>query len=336
MNADPGVLEIELAYDAGRLSAVRVDGVRPNVARALIGHTPKTALVLVDHLFSICGRAQHAAAALALGAATGAPESEARAISLARSVAHEAVQEHLWRLLLDWPRQVGVEPDVASFRYWYRAADPARGELSVSELRAALERDWLGVPLHELSDFDVRATREWVSGEHRPIAQVLNVLLDHGNSGRRPGIAPRESGAIDRVQRSPWIASLLEHAPLAARVAARVIDLGRLLDAIEHDGDLRSACHFSVERVGENRGESQTIVARGLLRHEVELDGDRICHYALTTPTDGNFSLDGAYPWHVQRESPRDLEAALKLGQLWALALDPCVQYRVFMGSGHA
>jgi hypothetical protein len=132
------------------------------------------------------------------------------------------------------------------------------------------------------------------------------------------------------------IAALLDAAPLAARVAARVVDLGELLDAIEHSDDLRAACHFSAERVAERSGRSETMVARGLLRHEVELDGERIRHYALIAPTDGNFSIDGAYAWHVQRESPRDVATALRLGELWALALDPCVQYRVFMGGGHA
>jgi hypothetical protein len=200
-------------------------------------------------------------------------------------------------------------------------------------LRDALERDWVGVSLRELWNFDLPATRAWASRDHRPIPCVLGALLArNGSVFPRASIAPRESGAIIRVRRCPWIAALLDAAPLAARVAARVADLAELLTALESGDQLPDACRLAATSIAPNRGRAETLVARGLLRHEAELDGDRISGYAVSAPTDSNFSGDGAYSWHVQRECPEDAATALEIGQLWALALDPCVQYRVTVG----
>ncbi|WP_435626684.1 nickel-dependent hydrogenase large subunit [Candidatus Ferrigenium straubiae] len=63
-------------------------------------------------LFSVCGRAQGVAAAMAAEAALGIEVAGSLHAARAHLVFGEAIQEHLWRVLLDWPRQVGIQPRV--------------------------------------------------------------------------------------------------------------------------------------------------------------------------------------------------------------------------------
>lgn len=106
MNApvfDPGSLRVRLQWRGGRCAGVHVDLRRPNAAAVLRGKRAEEAVRLLPLLYSICGKAQGLAAALALGAARGGtavPHVDA-------AVRAEGVREHLWRLLLDWPPALG-------------------------------------------------------------------------------------------------------------------------------------------------------------------------------------------------------------------------------------
>jgi hypothetical protein len=106
-----GELVVRLEPEGRRVRAVTVRSTRPLVAaRIVAGRTPAAAAAMIPALFSICAQAQGAAAATALAAAEGRacpPEVTAR---LADAVRLEAVQEYLWRLLLDGPRAMGRAP----------------------------------------------------------------------------------------------------------------------------------------------------------------------------------------------------------------------------------
>ena len=65
-------------------------------------------------LFSICRSAQAAAASGALDAATGVTAANGSLQQRCGSVRQEAVVEMLTRLLIDWPRVMQAEPDVAA------------------------------------------------------------------------------------------------------------------------------------------------------------------------------------------------------------------------------
>lgn len=107
MNApvfDPGSLLVRLQWRDGRCAGIRVALTRPNAAAVLRGKAAEEAVRLLPLLYSICGKAQGLAAALALEAARGGTA----AARVAGAVRAEGVREHLWRLLLDWPMALGL------------------------------------------------------------------------------------------------------------------------------------------------------------------------------------------------------------------------------------
>jgi uptake hydrogenase large subunit len=106
-----GAIRIELYHRAGRVMEARVVSARPEAARALLGKTLEQVLSSVPLLFTLCGNAQAYAALLACRAAMGMaadPEADAARDLL---VQQETLREHAWRILLDWPGLVGLEPD---------------------------------------------------------------------------------------------------------------------------------------------------------------------------------------------------------------------------------
>ncbi|HET6719655.1 MAG TPA: nickel-dependent hydrogenase large subunit [Rhodocyclaceae bacterium] len=96
-----GAVSIAASWAAGRIVDCRLTSRRPDAARLLVGKTPPEVLLLVPRLFSLCGQAQRAVAAAALDAAGG--RSTPEPAGLAATLRREAIGEHLWRLMIDWP-----------------------------------------------------------------------------------------------------------------------------------------------------------------------------------------------------------------------------------------
>ncbi|GAB3547539.1 nickel-dependent hydrogenase large subunit [Noviherbaspirillum agri] len=105
-----GKIRIRLAWDGRHVHGAHIEP-RPLVAlnTLLRGKQPQDALRMIPMLFSLCAQAQGAAAATALHAATSAT-SPVIPLVRERSVLAEALQEILWRLLIDLPRIMGAEP----------------------------------------------------------------------------------------------------------------------------------------------------------------------------------------------------------------------------------
>lgn len=99
-----GTIGIRLAWDGTRICRVQIDP-RPlvQINTLLRGKSPQEAVRIIPMVFSLCGQAQAAAAATALeAAATNTAPSVP--LSRERRVLAEALQEILWRVLLDLPR----------------------------------------------------------------------------------------------------------------------------------------------------------------------------------------------------------------------------------------
>ena len=69
---------------------------------------------LLPAMFSICAAAQSAACASACEQALGLSAPAPVRARRARLVAAETLREHLWRVLLDWPRGLGEDPEAAA------------------------------------------------------------------------------------------------------------------------------------------------------------------------------------------------------------------------------
>lgn len=106
-----GRLTIDLTRNGDRLKA-RIASTRPaGIGRIFAGRNPREVLAIVPNIFTLCGVAHTVAAVEAYEEAYGIMAPSATRAARQIAVAFETAREHLLRLLLDWPRFLGEEPD---------------------------------------------------------------------------------------------------------------------------------------------------------------------------------------------------------------------------------
>ncbi len=195
-----GELIVRLDCRAHRVRQVTVRSTRPMIApRVLIGKTAVDAAAMVPKLFSICGGAQGAAAAMALAAA-GATALKSEAGSHDREVLLECIQDTFWHLLIDWPNTMGHAPcatPVTAARY--RIASSTRASDGTPQLHDGVAMRELGVSLSGIAAqavfgmplaawlelADGNALRAWSArGETVPATLLHHVLADLPTLGR--------------------------------------------------------------------------------------------------------------------------------------------------------
>jgi Ni,Fe-hydrogenase I large subunit len=187
-----GELTVCLDWDGDRVTGVDVRSTRPFAAtRILAGKTPAAAVATVPKLFAICGGAQGAAAAGALVAA-GATGVEANGVRNEHGVALEAIQEHFWRLLIDWPQVMGDEArptPVANVRHRVAATvrttdgrstlgDPAAMHALGAELSRLAARSIYGMPPADWLELGGRpALESWIARAATSCAKLLGRMF---------------------------------------------------------------------------------------------------------------------------------------------------------------
>jgi hypothetical protein len=145
-----GELTVRLAWDGRRVVRVEVESTRPLIAGRLVaGRSAADAAAMLPRLYSICGRAQGAAARSALAAAAGAATRETCAAQ-ERAVVLETIQEYLWRISIDWPRAMGRNPEPAAVAAVRQRIGPALQAIGAGG-GAAIEPG-LGAALLALAD----------------------------------------------------------------------------------------------------------------------------------------------------------------------------------------
>lgn len=142
MSFDPGRVTIALHCVAGVVADTAISCERPALALLLCGRNADEAAAMIPLVYSLCGRAQGVAARAALTAARGAEiESHVDA-----DVWAEAAREHAWKLFVDWPGQLGLNPDEAFFVRLMRTPPEQRAALT-----AALAAHALPTRFHEVA-----------------------------------------------------------------------------------------------------------------------------------------------------------------------------------------
>lgn len=147
----------------------------------LRGKSPQDALRIIPMVFSLCGQAQVAAAATALeSATTGSPP--VIPLGRERRVLAEALQEILWRFLLDLPRVLHAPPrpeQLAPLRRQLAGClsshDEAHWHQSIAKLEADVADTLLGAPaslLHACADPD-----ELIAGLRTSEAGTARLLM---------------------------------------------------------------------------------------------------------------------------------------------------------------
>lgn len=358
-----GKLGLRIEWDGNAVLGVEVKSTRPQAYRVLEGRSPDNAVQLVPMLYRICGKAQQAAAIAAVSAAQG-PESPA-INTLARAVACEAMQEHLWRLLLDWPKLLGLPQAQEQFVHWHGtlkafAAGHGNAENFLEELHQVL----LGVTHAEWQRLDSYARlSEWREAGRGLFAAVVAALeleeskLDFvgertacalmpqwsaadvlriysGGLDREFAAMPRhegkamETGALACWQHTPLLQDVLHKRPgrLLARLIARVIDL---LDSVEALGHENMSGRIQGIAASDGSGLAVVRTARGMLMHRVRIEAERVAEYLIVAPTEWNFHPQGALANGLVGLKAGNVEQLMETIRYYVLSLDPCVEYEI-------
>ncbi len=314
---DPGRVRLRLVITGGCVGAVSVASERPLVSQALRGRPADDAAQLVPLLFALCGKAQGRAAVMAVAAARGHGE----AVHLDPAIQAEALREHLWRWLLDLPPLLGEAPLHAEFvagAGWIAAGQRA-------ELAALLDNSRIHALCHRLTVADDVAD---VALRGLPALDAQGSLalwpqLDEGFC-RRPEWhgQPAETGALARRQGG---AGGLKGA-FGARWLARLEELQEWANGREKVGAGGTA---SAVQAAVGRGRALVETARGLLMHELVLDGERIADYFIVAPTEWNFHPQGPLVHWLTGRDAGELTALKAFVGCAVAALDPCVPWEL-------
>lgn len=360
-----GRLELRLTCLNGRVTSVAVHSSRPQVARQLlVGHPPAEAVARVERTFSICGRAQRLAAEAACRAAAGrAGGSDGDDGQMA--VLMEIAGEHAWRLLLDWPRQTGDDPDPAGVLALRQAAGPAELADRLSDL---LRERILGEPPTTWRARDLAGFDAWRRSGATPTAHLFGrlsatdapgdarcpLLPDLGTLNRAEQRAlgrralrdrefcarplwrngPAETGPVARQAQRPLLAAWIAERGRGsgARLLARLLELVELAGWLKATVPVHRPVALRGLPLGHGSGMACVETARGLLLHALRLADGRIADYRIIAPTEWNFHPAGPL---VGALTGTAADSALDArARQVALSLDPCVEYRVDIVDG--
>ena len=205
---EQGVLQLTLRWDGGHILAAGVASTRPAVARVLRGLPLARVLEFVPRLFSLCRCAQDAAARLSLQAARGQGPALAASAAQTLAVALEAIGEHLWRLLLDWPPLCGQPSRKSEFLLWRKRLQGVVDAAAATALGTCL-LDWLDSERPPL--FDDCSTGAPVALLPRLAAADWGAHFDSDVLCELPTFAgqPAETGALARHAEDAQVAPLL-------------------------------------------------------------------------------------------------------------------------------
>jgi hypothetical protein len=320
-------LRLTVVWNRQRIVAAEVALARPQAARILVGQAVERAVELVPRLFSLCGQAQGVAARLACCAARGEVPDAAALREDGRRVALEAIGEHLWRILLDWPPMLGLPARKDEFLSWRKRLLAVTDQGGAAGLGVELER-WLVAEarLH---------VEPGVGSEPGPVLPMLSAALWAQQPidevfAVRPTLAgqPAETGALARCADHPDVAALRTAGQgVAARLAARYADLRFLAAALAEPSLL--AGWLDAAPVAENVGLARVETARGMLLHLTQVKDSRVGGYVIVAPTEWNFHPQGAFVSEITGRPASCRAEAEAAARRLALALDPCVAYEV-------
>jgi hypothetical protein len=336
----------------------------------LVGRSVEDALQLVPSLFSLGGRAQLLAGTAACAAAGHRAALRPDSAEEERLIAIENAQEHLWRLMMDWPPLFGHEPRRHRFailhRRLLRLVDESQASFKVggdildllaTELLAGFFQsmreprglgefaDWaarsgtLGATLADLirigcSRCDANDTVPLLASYAAADWCERFAGVPDDAFCRSPTFddVPHETGALARHADSPLVAMLMvEGHRVAARLFARAVDVAECASRLRHPLADDLPVLIDAASCKAATGVSTVESARGLLVHAVRVEDGRIADYAIVAPTEWNFHPDGAFVREGCGWSAPDREAVLLRLRALALSLDPCVEYEVVL-----
>lgn len=314
---DTGRVRLRLACTDGQVSAVQVSSERPQVTQILRGRTGEQAARMISLMFALCGQAQTRAVALALSAACG--EECTPMIDL--EVQREALREHLWRCLLDLPLLLGEAALQQDFILGVKAIAEGRRD----ELQTLLNQPnvhSLRMHLCQLDDAHVSPPRSLPSLYARDsLLEWPRLTPEFCDQPVWRGAAA-ETGAFARNKG----ADVPTAAFCSARWLARFDELSAWAAGRNGIGCVGTV---SAVPVASAVGRALVETARGLLMHEVVLDGEFVTDYLIVAPTEWNFHPQGVLQDRLLGADARDRDALRQQVARLVTTLDPCVPWEL-------
>jgi hypothetical protein len=293
---DGGRLSVRARFAGGRITGIDVRLQRPGVARLFAGQAPASVCRTVPLLFSLCALAQQAAAAGALAAAGDGPAP--MPMPDARALWAECLHEHLWRLLLDWPRALDLPPAAAEFAAWRRTrGGPGFVAASAATVDAALA--------------GVVAQCRFRLGEAGPAELPVAQL------------APADW--LECFATGAGLPPPLYPTSVAAAYGQRVAALLGALAGLQSGSDYPLA--QAAGDPGSGTGVGQALTARGVLTHAARVADGKVAAYHVWAPTDRHFADAQGLAGLLADTAWPDAGAARRGLELAILALDPCLPY---------
>ncbi len=294
-----GLLEVSAFFSGGRLEDLAVRLERPMPARLFVGQTPEMVGKTVPRLYTLCAQAQASAARAALAAAGGSEADFADPDPAALWA--EALHEYFWRLLLDWPRLLGLAPAPAAFAAW-------RKQRGGGQLPAA--------------------SRELLEEVLNPLAKNCQARID--SLGGTTESAKFDAPLLTPAEWLPYCRGERRMPRVAAPVSLAEAYRRRVRETENAVTALREGQPYPLASAGENGwGVGQVMTARGVLTHAAHLEQGRVLAYRVWAPTDCLFAdaaclsaLLAGNRWNSRESAEQGLELAV-------LALDPCLPFVV-------
>ena len=312
-NLDTGRVLIRLTGFDGRVTGVQVNSERPEVSELLHGRATQQVVRMVSSMFALCGQAQMRAAVLAISAARG----EECNPKIDHDVQREAVREHLWHCLLNLPPLLGEVALQQEFVLGAKAiANGLREELHELLFNPSMQ----GLRMR-LSEFDETQIPLQLLPQLRARDSLLAWPRLTSEFCRRPvweGTAA-VTGAITRNDESVT-------AFFSAHWQARFDELTQW--ASGHDA-VGSVGTVSSIPVASGIGRALVETARGLLMHEVVLDGDVVADYHIAAPTEWNFHPQSVLHDQLMGADAHDRNKLRQQVARLVITLDPCVPWEL-------
>ena len=252
-----------------------------------------------------------------LSASAGSTDQDGAAAPAARHAIDAAVDVVSRHVLGESPASFARRTDADGFEHWTQQATTAPSRA----LRAVLERR------SRLGESDVPTlppvTREQVEN-------ILAALAADEGFAAAPRLhgATRETGALARMASHPAVNGIVSRhgRGVAARLAARVADVARTVDALANGSRPARVDAWST---ADGTGVAIVETARGLLLHGAEVRDARVTRYGIVAPTEWNFQPGGPLERSLAGLDAREAAALRRDAALVVQSLDPCVACRV-------
>jgi len=290
-----GLLTVRAVLTDGHCDHLTVALKRPPVTQLFVGQVPEAVVKAIPYLYTLCAHAQRAAAQAACAAA----QDEARRPVDDAALWVEMLHENFWRLLLDWPKALGMEPAQDAFIAW-RAARQG------SDCLAATQKLWREtLPVMAENCLEKMGGLDSLAPHMAPVLDADNWLAYWQGRREQPPCPPP---------------------PHSTRIAYR----RRLAEIALAIKALASGAPFPIAAVGgDGWGIGQCATARGLLTHAVHVVAGSVTNYRVWAPTDVHFADASALAPLLAGRSFTSLNAARQALDQAILALDPCLPYTV-------